>query len=55
MTTLSYLDLIPVKENVKQQYTDNIRWIKEASKNKMVVFYDIKFLGTVACTFQYRS
>ncbi|XP_060580142.1 urocanate hydratase-like [Ruditapes philippinarum] len=26
-----------VKENVKQQYTDNIRWIKEASKNKMVV------------------
>ncbi|KAL4226707.1 Urocanate hydratase [Mactra antiquata] len=26
-----------VKENVKQQYNDNIRWIKEASKNKMVV------------------
>lgn len=26
-----------VKENVKQQYNDNIRWIKEASRNKMVV------------------
>ena len=28
-----------VRENVKQQYTDNIRWIKEASKHKMVCIY----------------
>ena len=32
--TLWYSVVVP--EKVKQQYSDNIRWIKEAGKHKMV-------------------
>ena len=35
-TGSTFLVFFSVRENVKQQYNDNIGWIKEASKHKMV-------------------
>ena len=49
-----FLVLFSVRENVKQQYNDNIRWIKEASKHKMVfIVFFIWFVYVILMSMSY--